>query len=90
MYIKTKEPFPVSSKLAISLPLKAGSHLHLKGVVASIKREIGKLPPGMGIEFKEVRDDERKMLRDFVSSALAQGIPESREENGIIPSLVNN
>lgn len=90
MYIKTKEPFPVGSKVVISLPLKAGSHMHLKGVVANTQCDIGKQPPGMGIEFREVSDDERKRLRDFVKRALAQGIPESREGNGIIPSLVNN
>ena len=69
MYIKTKEPFPVGSKVVISFPLKAGSHLHLKGVVANTQSEIGKQPSGMGIEFKEVGDDERKRLRDFIKKA---------------------
>ena len=74
MYIKTKEPFPVGSKVVISLPIKAGSHMHLKGVVANIQCDIGTQPPGMGIEFKEVGDDERKMLRDFVKRTSAQDI----------------
>jgi uncharacterized protein (TIGR02266 family) len=83
MYINTKDPFPVGSKVVISFPLKAGSHIHLKGVVANIKGEIGKLPPGMGIEFKEVGDEERKKLRDFVKNASAQDILESAEDTGM-------
>ena len=90
VYIKTKEPLPVGSKVVISLPLKAGSHLHLKGVVAYIKCDIGKQPYGMGIEFKEVGDDERKILRDFVKRESAQDVPERRDETGIKSSLINN
>jgi len=75
MYIKTKEPFPVGSKLAISLPIKAGSHLNLKGIVANIQCDIGKQPPGMGIEFKEVSDAERQRLKEFVKKASLQDIP---------------
>ena len=37
----------------------------------------------MGIEFKEVKDDERKMLRDFVKRVSAQDILESRKGTGI-------
>ncbi len=79
MYIKTQEPFPAGSKVVISLPLKAGN-MHLKGVVANIQRGIGKQPPGMGIEFREVGDDERKMLSDFVKKMTEQKILEIRKE----------
>ena len=80
MYIKTTEPLPVGSKVVISFPLEAGSHLNLKGNVANTQREIGKQPPGMGIEFREIRDDEKKMLREFVKRVSAQDILESKEE----------
>lgn len=69
MYIHTKEPLPVGSNVIISLPLKSGSHLRLNGVVANILRNTGKLPPGMGIEFREISEDEQKILRDFVKKA---------------------
>jgi len=69
MFIKTEEPLPVGSKLVISLPLASGSLIHLKGVVANIKRDVGKLPPGMGIEFKELSEDDRKRVRDFLKKA---------------------
>ena len=74
MYIKTNKPFPVGSKVVISFPLKAGSPLHLKGVVAYTRVNVGKKPPGMGIDFKEVKDDERKLLSDFVKKATGQDI----------------
>ncbi|MFZ2198440.1 MAG: PilZ domain-containing protein, partial [Thermodesulfovibrionales bacterium] len=88
MYIKTKEPFPVGSKVVIAFPLEKGSLIHLNGVVANIQSGIGKQPPGMGIEFKEVRDDELKRLRDFVKKASAQDILENKEATK--PSLVGN
>jgi uncharacterized protein (TIGR02266 family) len=81
MYIKTKEPFPVGSKVVIAFPLEKGSLIHLKGIVANIQSGIGKQPPGMGIAFKEVSEDELKRLRDFVKKASAQDIFESREDN---------
>jgi uncharacterized protein (TIGR02266 family) len=90
MYIKTKEPFPVGSKVVIALPLEKGSLIHLKGVVANIQSGIGKQPPGMGIAFEGVRDDELKRLRDFVKKTSAQDILETREETAIKPSFVNN
>ena len=79
MYIKTTKPFPVGSKVAISFPLKAGSPLLLKGVVAYTRVNVGKQPPGMGIDFKEVRDDERKLLSDFVKKATGQDILAGKE-----------
>jgi len=69
MYIKTKEPFPVGSKVVIAFPLEKGSLIHLKGIVVNIQSRIGKQPPGMGIEFKEVSEDEQKKLRDFLKKA---------------------
>jgi len=88
MYIKTKGPFPVASKVVIAFPLEKGSLIHLKGVVVNMQSGIGKQPPGMGIEFKEVSEDELKWLRDFVKKASAQDIFENKEETK--PSLVGN
>ena len=90
MYIEAAEPLAVGSKVVISMPLKAGSHLSLNGVVANSSPGTGKLPPGMGIEFKEVMDKERKMLMNFLKSSSVQDIPESREETVTEPSIVKN
>lgn len=79
VYIKTTGPFPVGSEVKISLPLEAGSHIDLKGVVVNTKPDYGKYPPGMGIEFKELRENELRTLRDLVKGA-AQGSLQSPEE----------
>jgi len=68
VFIKTKDPFPAGSRVDISLPMEAGSHIHLRGLVVSAKlpsRDMSEDYAGMGIEFKEVGDDERKILRDL-------------------------
>lgn len=92
VYIKTKEPFPVGSKVEISLHMGAVSHIQLRGIVVSAKLpspDMSGNPAGMGVEFKEVRDDERKILRDFVKRASAQEIIENQKAT-TRPSPANN
>ena len=92
IYIKTEEPFPSGSRMEISLPLERGNHIRLRGIVKSANRPSGNKsgqPAGMGIEFKEVRDDERKILRDFVRRASAQDIIEGQKATAR-PSHANN
>jgi uncharacterized protein (TIGR02266 family) len=86
MYIKSAKPLPVGSKVALSLSLNEDSRMHLKGVVVNAKCDIGKHPAGMGIEFREVRDDDQNRLREFVRRASAQDIRWSREETETKPS----
>jgi uncharacterized protein (TIGR02266 family) len=91
VFIKTDEPFPDGSRVEISLPIEAGSHIHLRGIVVSVKRTTGSmsgLPSGMGIEFREVRDDERRILRDFIKRVSSQDFIESRKP-AIKPSLAD-
>src|SRR5574340_520217 len=90
MYIEAEAPLPVGSKVMISMPLKAGSHLWIKGVVANTGHDAGKLPPGMGIEFKDVRDEERKMLMNFLKGSSVHDILDRIEETATRPSIVNN
>ena len=92
VYIKTEDPFPAGTEVEISLPLEAGSHIHLKGAVAHAihhSNDISERPAGMGIEFKEVRDDERRILRDFAKRASAQDIIEDQKAT-TRPSPANN
>jgi len=75
LYIKTENPFPAGTEVEISLPLEAGSHIHLKGAVAHAvhhSNDISECPDGMGIEFKGVRDEERKILREYAKTASGQ------------------
>ena len=85
MYIKSASPLPVGSRVALSLSLNEDSRMHLKGDVVNAKSDIGKHSAGMGIELKEVRDDDRNRLREFVRRASAQDIRWSREETEAKP-----
>ena len=79
--------------MEISLPLEEGSHTRVKGTVVHAKRissDLSGHSPGMGIEFKEVMDDDRQILRDFVKRISAQDIPEGQKESIIKPSSANN
>jgi uncharacterized protein (TIGR02266 family) len=90
MFIKAEEPFPVGSEVAISVSLDAGSNLRLRGIVMSAKLSPGSMPghiAGMGIEFKEVRDDELRILRDFVTRTSTQEISDVPKGAVIKPSL---
>lgn len=72
MYIRTKEPFPAGSELEITFSL-GFSKIYLTGVVVyetSPLSDSYKLPPGMAIEFKEIRDKEIEVLRRYVKRAL--------------------
>jgi len=83
MYVNTNGPFPIGTKLEITLDLDPGTQIRLKGVVIYIKRpfsDIFEHPSGMAIEFSKINDDDRKILRDFIKRTSAQDIPENKEE----------
>ncbi|MCL5023555.1 MAG: response regulator [Nitrospirae bacterium] len=88
MYVRKREPSPVGSEVEVALPLDAGGPIRLRGVVAYTKGLFGgvfEYPPGMAIQFKEVRDFEVASLRHYVEKVLAQDIFESQEEIVIEP-----
>jgi hypothetical protein len=72
----------VVQKWKYPYPWKRGSHINLRGMVVSAKRTAGNTseqPAGMGIEFKEVREDERRILRDFIKRVSAHDVVEGRK-----------
>lgn len=82
IYIRTKDPFPVGSKIELTLPLKnnninlCGNVIYTKGIFGDIFR----IPPGMAIEFKDITSDDSAILRDFVKELLTRDILDSQEE----------
>jgi uncharacterized protein (TIGR02266 family) len=89
VYIKTEEPYPAGSQVEISMPMEAGSHIHLRGIVRSANHPSGRSsghPAGMGIEFKDVRDEERKILKAFLKRVSIQDLGEGHR-TGKRPSL---
>lgn len=83
MYIRKKDPFPIGSEVEITLPLKDGASIQLKGDVVYIKGLFGdvfKVPPGMGIKFKEITDDQVEILKNYTERLIAEDILDSQEE----------
>jgi type IV pilus assembly protein PilZ len=71
MYVKADDPFPVGSELIIRLPLGTGAELSLSGRIMNIKniRDKSKNPPGMGIEFHKLNDEELNQLKTLIRKA---------------------
>ena len=69
MYIKTREPLPEGSEVAITLPLEEGTQIHLNGVVVYTTSEFQnsmKKPPGMAIEFSTRNNAGIETLRSYL------------------------
>lgn len=75
MHVETKKPFAMGSRVEISLPLKSGNYIALKGTVVNIREPKGLRPAGMGIQFSEVSDLILAMLKSIINRAFGQGTP---------------
>ncbi|MEW6068367.1 MAG: response regulator [Nitrospirota bacterium] len=83
IYLRTKDPFPVGSKLKITVPLKAHKTIRLQGIVVYIKGIFGdvfRIPPGMAVEFTSINRNNAKKIKDSVTEILAGDILEAQEE----------
>jgi two-component system cell cycle response regulator DivK len=82
VYIREKDPLPVGSEVEVILPLEDGDSLQLKGVVAHVKGLFGDVfaVPGMGIRFKEITDDQVRILKNYIGKLIAEDILDSQEE----------
>jgi CheY-like chemotaxis protein len=82
IYLRKQDPFPIGSKVELTLPLNKGDRLRLQGSVIYTKELFGdlfKLPPGMAVEFKGVSEDDYRTLRNYIEELLAGDIIEGRE-----------
>jgi two-component system cell cycle response regulator DivK len=71
IYIKTEDPFPVSTKLRIGLPLYGSDSLQLEGRVIYVNKALGSgLSSGMAVEFMETDDDSMSLVQVYVQSLL--------------------
>ena len=83
MYVRIKEPFPVDAQVEVSFPLREGKHFTLRGSVIYTRAaldDVFGIPPGMGIEFRDLTDDTAKNLKDYVTELLEKEIVASHEE----------
>ena len=83
IFVRKKDSFPLGSEVEVTLSLKDGESIHLKGTVIYLKELFGnifKLPPGMAIEFKEVTPNKAKLLKDYIEYLIAHDIFDGQEE----------
>jgi Tfp pilus assembly protein PilZ len=81
MNVETKEPFPVGSKVGISLPLTGSNSIAINGVVVNTKSRRGLQPAGMGIQFIGVSDLILTILKSIINRASDQGGATSLKNN---------
>jgi Tfp pilus assembly protein PilZ len=75
IFIRSEDPLPAGSKMELTLPLELGRRISLTGVVVYNRNSFidsSKFPPGMGIEFREIRDGDAEILRNHIRRASAQ------------------
>lgn len=82
IYLKTKEPFPEGSAVALTLPLEEGTQVQLSGVIvytinesdASVKR-----PAGIAIEFSTRNNVGIGKLRSYLEKMSDQDVFEEQD-----------
>jgi len=77
VYIRKTNPFPIGSEMEITLPLENESSLTIKGVVVHVKglfSDILHSTPGMGVQFKEMSDDQMMTLKRYKERLFAEDI----------------
>ena len=67
VFIRRKDPFPKGSIIEIMLPLDDETAVRLQGEVVHVENLFeNPFPPGMGITFKGMTDEDIKRLRSFI------------------------
>jgi Tfp pilus assembly protein PilZ len=77
MYIRKTNPFPTGSSLEITMPLENGGSITLKGVVVHVKGLLSNVldaTPGMGVQFKEITDNQIMTLKRYKERLFAEDI----------------
>jgi CheY-like chemotaxis protein len=77
IYISKADPLPSGSEVEITLLLEKQCFLKLKGVVVFVREIFDdkyNIPPGMGIQFKDVSDDQVRTLKNYIERLFAEDI----------------
>ncbi len=83
VYLRKEEPLPVGTEVAVMLQLQNGQKLTLMGEVIYIKKLFGDfliLPPGMAIQFKDLTEDDSRILKVHIENLIAEDILEGQRE----------
>lgn len=83
IYVRQRNPFSVGTEVEITLTLKDGKTINLKGTVIYVRGlsgEIFKILPGIAIEFKNLTSNDSEMLRTYILELLTEEIVEKQVE----------
>ena len=75
--IRKTNPFPVGSEMEITMPMENGSSITLKGGVVHVKgllSDVLNSTPGMGVQFKEITDNQMITLKLYKERLFAEDI----------------
>jgi CheY-like chemotaxis protein len=82
IYIRKKEPYAVSTRLEVAIPLQGTAPMTFGGRVIYVKglfADLFRVSPGMAIEFVTVSPDAAATLRSYIKEYLAKDIWEEQE-----------
>jgi uncharacterized protein (TIGR02266 family) len=68
VFVSTTEPLREGTEVALYFTLDGGHTLHAEGLVRWTRPKGGELPPGMGVAFSRLSDDDRRAIADFCSN----------------------
>ncbi|MGE5894563.1 MAG: response regulator [bacterium] len=87
MFIRKMEPFPVGSEVVITMGVREGKVLNLKGSVIYHKGVYGdmlKIGTGIGIAFHDVSPDDMRLLRKYITEILIGDLVQDEDEAAIV------
>lgn len=65
VFVSTTEPLPEGTEVELYFTLDGGRTLHAEGAVRWTRSKNGDQPPGMGVAFTTLSDDDRRLIADF-------------------------
>jgi CheY-like chemotaxis protein len=77
IYIRKTNPFPVGAEMEITMPLENEGSITVKGVVVHVKglfSDVFNSTPGMGVQFKEITDNQMMTLKLYKERLFAEDI----------------
>ena len=65
VFVSTTEPLPEGTEVELYFTLDGGRTLHAEGAVRWTRSKNRDQPPGMGVAFTTLSDDDRRLIADF-------------------------
>ena len=93
VYLRKRDSFPIWSELEIRISVDKGHILNMIGTVVHTKEitsDVFKMPPGMGVKFTSISEEQARILKNYIARLIAEDIVDSQEENVIEINSIKN